>query len=609
MREQATVRKASRELGEPACYPSREGGESFVEGPMTQEERCLSLGGGMEREIKLSTGPRPPFRVFALVLLSVGLLFPVGGAQAAVAVRPVAWGCERIVPDEGWCNVPGGLSGATAIAAGSSHSLALKSDGTVVAWGCAVGDHGQCSVPAGLSGVTAIAAAGYHSLALKSDGTVVAWGCGFPADSGQCSVPVGLSGVTAIAAASYHSLALKGDGTVVAWGCGPIQNVGQCAVPVGLSGVTAIAAGFGSSLALKGDGTVVAWGCLFGNYGQCTPPVGLSGVTAIAAASYHSLALKSDGTVVAWGCGPGSLDFGQCSIPAGLSDVTAIAAGQSHNLALKGDGTVVAWGCGAADLGQCSVPIVLCHATAIAASSVQSLALAQLCQTIAFAPLVNRTYGGPNFSVSATASSGLPVTFAASGKCELSGAILHITGAGSCTVTASQAGNADYNPAPDVSQSFAITKAVQSITFGPLANKTYGAPDFPLHATASSGLSVSFAANGNCTVSGAMVHLTGAGSCTVTASQSGDANYNAAPGVSRSFSIARASCRVPKVVGTRVASAKRTIARSHCRTGKVSYAYSRKRMKGIVISQSRRPGKVLPARSKINLIVSRGRRR
>jgi beta-lactam-binding protein with PASTA domain len=104
------------------------------------------------------------------------------------------------------------------------------------------------------------------------------------------------------------------------------------------------------------------------------------------------------------------------------------------------------------------------------------------------------------------------------------------------------------------------------------------------------------------------VHPTGAGSCTVTASQPGDANYNAAPDVSRTFSIARPPCRVPKVVGKRLASAKRTIAKRHCRTGKVGYAYSRKRMKGIVIFQSRWPGRVLPARSKISL-VSRGRRR
>jgi beta-lactam-binding protein with PASTA domain len=104
------------------------------------------------------------------------------------------------------------------------------------------------------------------------------------------------------------------------------------------------------------------------------------------------------------------------------------------------------------------------------------------------------------------------------------------------------------------------------------------------------------------------VHLTGAGSCTITASQAGDANYNAAPEVSRSFSIAPMPCTVPNVVGKKVSTAKLTITRRHCRTGKVGHAYSRKRKKGTVSSQSRRPGRVLPARSKINLIVSRGRR-
>jgi PASTA domain len=95
---------------------------------------------------------------------------------------------------------------------------------------------------------------------------------------------------------------------------------------------------------------------------------------------------------------------------------------------------------------------------------------------------------------------------------------------------------------------------------------------------------------------------------TLRASQAGDANYNSAPDVSRTFSIARAPCTVPKVVGKQLASAKLTIARRHCSTGKVGHAYSRKRKRGIVLSQSRRPGRVLPARSKINLTVSRGRR-
>jgi hypothetical protein len=256
------------------------------------------------------------------------------------------------------------------------------------------------------------------------------------------------------------------------------------------------------------------------------------------------------------------------------------------------------------------VPNGLVGVAAIAAGDAHSLALAELAnQTITFAALANKTYGGPDFAVSATASSGLLVSLAASGNCTVSGATVHLTGAGSCTITASQAGNATYNPAPDVSQSFAIAKASQSISFGPLANKTYGAPDFRVSATASSSLPVSFAASGRCTVRGATVHLTGAGSCRITASQPGNANYNPALDLSRTFSIAPAPCRVPRVVGKRVAVAKQIIARRHCRTGKVGYAYSRKRKRGIVISQSRRPGRVLPARSKIKLIVSRGRRR
>ena len=126
---------------------------------------------------------------------------------------------------------------------------------------------------------------------------------------------------------------------------------------------------------------------------------------------------------------------------------------------------------------------------------------------------------------------------------------------------------------------------------------------------------MSFAASGNCAVSGVTVHLTGAGSCTITASQAGDMTYEPAA-VSQTFAIERAiaptptaRCRVPEIVGKRLVSAKRMIASRRCRIGKVGYAYSRKRKKGIVISQSRRPGRVLPARSKINLIVSRGRRR
>ena len=145
--------------------------------------------------------------------------------------------------------------------AGMKHDTimyAFTQGGTVVAWG--YNGSGQTTVPAGLSGVVAIAAGGNfdgsHTVALKSDGTVVAWGAGTDASLqnsthlGQSVVPAGLSGVVAIAAGGYHTVALKSDGTVVAWGR---NNGGQVNVPAGLSGVVAIAAGSFHTVALKLD--------------------------------------------------------------------------------------------------------------------------------------------------------------------------------------------------------------------------------------------------------------------------------------------------------------------------------------------------------------------
>jgi hypothetical protein len=164
------------------------------------------------------------------------------------------------------------------------------------------------------------------------------------------------------------------------------------------------------------------------------------------------------------------------------------------------------------------------------------------------------------------------------------------------------------NAATDVARSFAIAKTGQTITFAALPNKRLGARNFTVHATASSGLAVSFAANGSCSVSGAKVHLKSAGTCTLIASQSGNANYNSAKRVARAFKVLGPPCSVPSVVGKKLAAAKTSIAKKHCRTGKIGYAYSTKVAKGRVVSQSRRAGRVLAPGAKINVVVSRGRR-
>ncbi|MSN27333.1 MAG: DUF1566 domain-containing protein [Geobacter sp.] len=143
----------------------------------------------------------------------------------------------------------------TQVVSGDSHTVALKSDGTVVAWGD--NSYGQTAVPTGLSDVKAVAAGTWHTVALKYDGTVAAWG-----DDGyaQAMVPAELSGVIAVSSGGHHVVALKNDGTVVTWGTYSYPGGGQLQIPTpsGLSNVIAVSSSEYHTVALKGDGTVVA---------------------------------------------------------------------------------------------------------------------------------------------------------------------------------------------------------------------------------------------------------------------------------------------------------------------------------------------------------------
>ena len=189
--------------------------------------------------------------------------------------------------DSGQCDTPAGLTNVIAVSGGAAHSLALAS-GAVTAWGD--NSAGQCSVPASAaSNVTAAAAGGSFSLALRTDGTVVAWGA--------ISAPPSAASTNAcaLAAGAAHALILRRDGAVAAWGD---NTYGQSAPPA-LAGVAQVAAGAWHSLALLSNGTVVAWGR--NDAGQAAVPASLSGVYRVAAGDDFSVAIKADGSSAAWG--------------------------------------------------------------------------------------------------------------------------------------------------------------------------------------------------------------------------------------------------------------------------------------------------------------------
>ncbi|HUA61137.1 MAG TPA: hypothetical protein VML19_20400, partial [Verrucomicrobiae bacterium] len=170
----------------------------------------------------------------------------------------------------------------------------------------------------------------------------------------------------------------------------------------------------------------------------------------------------------------------------------------------------------------------------------QSFAVNAKPQAITFNGIAPQT-AGTVLALSATASSGLPVSFAslAAAVCSVNGSTASLKAPGTCTIQASQAGNSTYAAATPVSQSFTVNAAPltpQTITFNNPGTQIAGTP-LTLTASASSSLPVSFASTTTsiCTVSGATATFVAAGTCTIQASQAGNSTYAAATPVSQSF--------------------------------------------------------------------------
>ncbi len=293
------------------------------------------------------------------------------------------------------------VGGAKIIAAGEGHTVVVRRDGTAWTWGdntqYQLGDNrtdmwSDAVLPVqvfGLVGVVSVSAGTSHTLALKADGTVWAWGyngsglLGDGTTGGSARVPVQaqrLSGVVAVSAGKNHSVALKSDGTVWAWGWNAYGQVGDGtqisrSIPVqvsNLANVLAVSAGQDATAALKADGTVWTWGS---NYygalgegdvrnpdGQRLIPAQVSGLADVVSVSVgnHAVAVKTDGTVWAWGDnGDGQLGDGTKAFRthpvqvSGLGGVVSASAGRAssrNTVVLKSDSTVWAWGNN--DVGQ-----------------------------------------------------------------------------------------------------------------------------------------------------------------------------------------------------------------------------------------------------------------
>ena len=289
------------------------------------------------------------------------------------------------------------LAGIRQIGVGGNSSFAAGSDGTVWAWGSNhYGERGVGSdvphsptpvqVP-GASGTRVLRAGLWHAMALKDDGSIVAWGNNSEGELGTghiasapAPVPVASLGtVTATALSRTSGYALRGDGTVVAWGDNEWGQLGDgsttsrsAPAPVrNLAGIRELAGGYLHAIAAAEDGSVWSWGAdFFGQLGGGTTNVSvgrttparvqnLTGVSRIAAGLDHNLALKSDGTVWAWGwndygqLGDGTMQLRALPVQVGtLTGIIAIAAGGHHSMALAADGSVWAWGAATVSLSN-----------------------------------------------------------------------------------------------------------------------------------------------------------------------------------------------------------------------------------------------------------------
>jgi len=288
------------------------------------------------------------------------------------------------------------------VSGGRWHTLAIKTDGTLWAWG--MNNYGQLGLGNSGEGTnrntptqvgadlnwSSVSGGMDHTVAIKTDGTLWAWGHNAwgqlglghttpePIPTPTQVLPAGLpaTGWSFVSAGWRHTIALRTDGTLWAWGLNAEGQLGlghrtNTPTPTQvLPGTTwlSVYAGAGHTLAIRPDGTLWSWG---GNHeGQLglghwahTPiptqvlPAGLpaTGWASVSGGDFYTIAIRTDGTLWAWGMNTsGQLGLGHAThiptpthvLPAGLPATgwSSVSAGWAYTLSIRTDGTLWAWG-------------------------------------------------------------------------------------------------------------------------------------------------------------------------------------------------------------------------------------------------------------------------